>query len=393
MRDFKVRPPNDDQEVDGLLELLIESFQFDRELIAKWREIVGRENMRIVLDGARVVAGLAILEVRQWFGGQRLPMGAIAAVGVAPDRRGSGVGAGLMKATLSELRERKIPLSVLYASTMRLYRKVGYEQAGTAVRYSIPAADLPARERDLAVSPLDLGDPADLEIMKSLRREAGRAQNGYLERNDAMWGYLTRVFSTAPRAYLAGSRENPEGFVFFRQTGVPGGLKLELRDLVATTPRALQRLFTFLAGHRSLVTEVHFDGPPSDPRLLLLPEQTFKIEKVERFMVRVVDVPAALTGRGYPAHLDETLAFHLDDPTVPENTGSWTLRVKDGKGSVEPGGRAGLDVDVRTFAPLYTGLHPATALARVGKLTGSEEALAAADRIFGGQEPSMTDHF
>lgn len=390
MSDFEYRPPADGSEADALIEILVESFRFNREFMTKWRALVGEENLRVVRGGPRITAGLGILDVGQWFGGKLLPMGAIVAVGVAPDVRGSGVGKAMMAEVIRELHGRGVVLSALYASTQRLYRSVGYEQAGSAFRYSAPARAFPADERTLPAHRVDLDH---LDTVKALRRAFGRTVNGFLRRNETMWQYTVRPIGAEALAYTVGPASQPEGLIIFRQIPGERGFDLELKDFFATTPRGWGRLCTFIADHRSLADRVFWDGPPVDPRLLLLSEQDFRVEKLERFMLRIVDVPAALAGRGYPSHLTETLALTVDDPLIPENSGAFTLRIEGGEGAVERGGNGGLRVGVRTLAPLFSGLFSATVLAGLGRITGSDDAVATADRIFRGPAPTMTDRF
>ena len=67
--------------------------------------------------------------------------------------------------------------------------------------------------------------------------------------------------------------------------------------------------------------------------------------------------------------------------------------VANGKAEVSSGGRGDLQAPIGGLAPLYSGLLRAADLARVGLLDGSPQALAAADRLFAGPEPWMTDRF
>ncbi|MEZ4655657.1 MAG: GNAT family N-acetyltransferase [Candidatus Eisenbacteria bacterium] len=111
--------------------------------MGSYTEQIGRENFRVLLDDRRrIVAGLGIFRPGQWFGGREIPMGAIAAVGVKPELRGGGIAFALMSAAVREMRALGMPLSALYASTSRLYRKVGYEHAGSAYYYEVSTADL-----------------------------------------------------------------------------------------------------------------------------------------------------------------------------------------------------------------------------------------------------------
>jgi predicted acetyltransferase len=82
---------------------------------------IGVENFRIIHQDKQVVGGLATLAMGQWWGGQRVPMTGIAAVGIAPEYRGNGAAIALMQHTLKELHTEGIPISfsiqLLNAST------------------------------------------------------------------------------------------------------------------------------------------------------------------------------------------------------------------------------------------------------------------------------------
>jgi predicted acetyltransferase len=143
--------------------------------------------------------------------------------------------------------------------------------------------------------------------------------------------------------------------VIFNQSSLASGYDLQIRDWVAITPAAGQRLWTFFADHRSLGQSVSWQGPSIDPCLSLLPEQTHQVEQLERWLVRVIDVPKALSLRGYPPEVEAQLHLDVMDPLLPKNTGRYILDVSQGQGAVTTGGLGELQVNIRGLAPLYTG--------------------------------------
>jgi predicted acetyltransferase len=126
---------------------------------------------------------------------------------------------------------------------------------------------------------------------------------------------------------------------------------------------------------------------------LLLSEQTDQIRRLERWLLRIVDVSKALERRGYPAQIDAELHLEIQDRVLLENNGKFVLNVSGGRGEVTPGGRGDLQLDIRGLAPLYTGLFTPEQLQQVGQISGSHEALTIAAQIFTGSEPWMSDHF
>ncbi|QSJ18720.1 GNAT family N-acetyltransferase [Nostoc sp. UHCC 0702] len=112
---------------------------------------IGSENFRIIYRDKQVVGGLGIISMGQWWGGERVPMTGISAVGIAPEYRGGRAAIALMQHTLQELYNQGVPISVLYPATQRLYRKAGYEQAGSFCIWEINSQSIQLREQPLTL--------------------------------------------------------------------------------------------------------------------------------------------------------------------------------------------------------------------------------------------------
>ncbi len=356
-------------------------------------ERIGRQGLRCArLDGA-IAGGLAIYRLGQWFGGQSVPMAGLAAVAVAPEHRGSGVARALLTQTLRELHASEVPLSALYPATHALYRSVGYEQAGNRTVFRMPAAAFALGERNL---PMHAVTPVASGRLVPLYKEWARRGAGLLDRAPAIW---QRVLDPLPdgtpvRAHLVGDPGTPVGYVVHVQRGGRGEpIELIVRDLVALTPAAARRILTFLGDHRSVVREVTWCGPLIEPLLCHLPELEQRIERIERWHLRIVHLPAALRARGYPDGVAGELHLEVSDSVIPGNEGRFVLRVSERRGEVVPGGRGDLTLDVRSLAPLYSGFLTPETLAEIGFLTGPPPAIAAAARLFAGPEPWMADFF
>lgn len=369
--------------------ILCQCFNFS---IHNWQhsvEILGWENLRIIQRANQVLGGLAIYPMGQWFGGQPVPTGGVAAVGVAAEHRGSGVAAELMRQLLKELQAKDIPLSTLYASTQRFYRKVGYEPAGNACRFTVPTHSLIPGDR-LLICPVA---PTRQDIFHGLYRQQAVATNGNLERHPAIWKRVLEPVDQVVYAYLIGDENQPEGYVVFNQQPTASGYNLQIRDLVLLTPAAGRALWTFFANQRSLANNVLWSGPAVDPLLAFLSEQTYQVTHLERWLLRIVNVHQALELRGYPAPLETELHLAIQDDLLPGNHGRFILELAKGRGVVRKGGRGEVQLHVRGLTPLYTGLFTPHQLQAIGLLEAPSAALAAASQIFAGPEPWMLDHF
>jgi predicted acetyltransferase len=194
-----------------------------------------------------------------------------------------------------------------------------------------------------------------------------------------------------------------EGYVVYRQVDGPhsrmgGDFDFLVDELVAISRDATLGLWRMLGDWCSQVDGISFRGGADDPVLLILTEQAFEPLAEIRWMTRVVDAPAAIAARGFPAGLDLEAPLRLRDEARPENRGDFVLSVQKGRGSLSPTRAAspagGPELDVNALSSLYTGWATTAALARTGRLTGgSGEARAALDAAFGGPTPWMIEEF
>jgi GNAT superfamily N-acetyltransferase len=126
----------------------------------------------------------------------------------------------------------------------------------------------------------------------------------------------------------------------------------------------------------------------------------------ESWMLRLLDAPAAIAARGFPA-TDLAVPLQITDDLRAANSGRWELTVRAGAGRLSryrtgevhapadpacPGGQAPLALGARGLAALYAGTPVAT-LRRAGLAEGGSPAAdAALDGAFAAT-PYMLDSF
>ncbi|HEY3245525.1 MAG TPA: GNAT family N-acetyltransferase [Phycisphaerae bacterium] len=384
-------PPRDDEEIARIGEVLAHAFLFPVERARAYLERGGLENVRVIRDGGDVQGALLILPMGQWFGERAVPMAGIAAVGIAPDHRGRGAGTRLMRAVVEELHANGTPLSALYPATQPIYRRQGYEQAGMHFEVRLPTDHIHVHDRTLELRPTR---PDDQPAIEELYRRSARRAPGNLERHHLIWHRVRESPEDKVQGFCVGRDGQLEGYVYYMQKRAsPRWYSLHVTDYVAATPDAGRRLLAFFADHRSLADEVIWRSGPRDPLLMLLPEQRHSRTLQDYWMLRIVNVPAALQARGYAAQLSGELHLEVRDDVLPANGGRFVLEVADGQGHVRSGGRGELQMDVRGLAALYSGFLAPRDLAAAGYAAGSEDAYATAEAIFAGPAPWMRDHF
>jgi predicted acetyltransferase len=144
----------------------------------------GTDGIRVAMRAGEVLAGLVLLPMGQFYGGRSVPMTGVSAVAVAPEHRGSGVGTSLMRAALREMSRKRVALSTLYPATQPIYRRLGWEIAGTRAQWRVPTRALALGERRPPVRPMLAEDRAALH---ACHHEWARRRPGSLDRGAWAW--------------------------------------------------------------------------------------------------------------------------------------------------------------------------------------------------------------
>jgi predicted acetyltransferase len=356
-----------------------------------WIERIGLDSIRVVREAGTVVGNLGLVRMGQYFGGVSVPMTGVAAVAVTPDRRGYGAASHLMKSALEEIRARGVPLSALYPATQPVYRSVGYEQAGSRFEMRLPAGAIELKDRELDVDPIEASDRDGITEAYHVR---ARRSPGNLDRGAYIWSRIFKPQGEPPRALKVTRGGRIEGYVFLSKTIRERNLAdFPVLDLVALTPAAGRRILTIFADHKSLANEMVIHSSPYDPMWNLLREQSCATRLLYHWMLRIVNVPAALAARGYPENVTAEIHFAVRDPLFPENERPFVLEIAGGGAAVRPGGRGSFRVDVRGLASIYSGFQSPEAVQVTGLLEAPPTELRLAATAFAGAAPWMPDMF
>src|SRR5690606_4534876 len=128
---------------------------------------------------------------------------------------------------------------------------------------------------------------------------------------------------------------------------------------------------------------------------LLLEPRALRRRTGDQMWLRMVDVAPALEARGYEPSAEGSVTLGVRDDLCPWNEGAYRVTVEGGSAVVKRvRSKPQLTMPVAALAPLYSGFRSATALARAGRIEGSESALRTADRLFAtAYRPHVMDGF
>jgi predicted acetyltransferase len=394
MTRLTVRAPSSAEERNAFARHAARSFAM-REEVSRTVVAEGDDDLyRVAASGAEIVGGYLRHDMGQFFGGRRVPMGGVALVAVAPEARGAGVARALMTTFLEEMRARGVPLSSLYPAAQGLYRSLGWEQAGSYIRYRLPLSAVRVRERALTLRDLDLDDDDTRDQLAQLYQARARLTPGHLDRSPRVWRRMTHPLGEEAMGYLVEGDSGPEGYVVY-QLKRDGSFKYDfvVRDLVATTARALRRLLGLIADHRSLGRDLVWCGGPTDPILLATEDQAHSVDDHWRWMLRLIDVPRALEQRGWPVGLRGELHLEVVDDLLPDNRGPWIVDVHDGAAEVRPGGRGDVRLGIGALSALYSGDASPWTLMAAGRAQVADAHAPLLASLFAGPAPWTPDFF
>jgi predicted acetyltransferase len=359
-----------------------------------------------VFDGSRQVGGAAFFDMRQWWAGREVPMAGVASVKMAPEARGQGMGRQLMAELLREIAERGYPLSALYPATMPIYRSLGWELAGGRYHAVIPTRSLRSvMPPDAAVSQ---GEPAIPALRAVAAGDAAEVITvlGRAHRATGDCGPVTRDLSWVEDWLTHGEEYRYiGGDAFVSYQWRPDNEGLFAGWAVAGSADSQRALWSLLAAHSSTADTVEVRTSPDSPIWLLQRERDAKLIKLSKWMLRVVDVKAAIEGRGFPAGVRLGIRLTIIDDCLQRNAGTWDLVVENGQGSLErvagatdravagarTDGAGTLTVGARGLAALYGGT-PVSTLRLAGLAAGGAPAAdAALSAAFAGQAYMLDD--
>jgi predicted acetyltransferase len=344
-------------------------------------------------DGANLVGALKVRDYRQFFGGSAVPMGGVASVAVDPHARGHGVATALIDAILPVMRERGQVISALYPSAPPLYRARGWEQTGSYERITLRPESFALLPKPASRLTLRRAGTADLPALHDAYLEFASTVDGMLDRSTAAFD-LERVLELDIVDIAPGPDGSVRGFLTAAR---PEGDELVTHDLVALDRETGLGLLANLGRWAGIITEISLRIVDPAWWQLLMTLPVLHDVRNHPWMLRVVDLPAAVAARGWPAatHLIPfTVDLEVVDEHAPWQAGRHRLTVDGGKVGCEPGGTGAVRLAARALGPWYAGTADSAMLRRAGLLEGDPADARLLDLLTGAPHPArMADSF
>ena len=358
---------------------------FDDALMERWRERIAQGTVWGLERGGSVLGHCRLLPSEHLFGGRAVPTLDIAAVAVPPEHRGQGVARAMMEAAVAYGTEQGFGLSLLFPATTAMYRKLGWEHAGSWSRYRVPTAAVPGLGPVMRVGDAE----GDWEAIRACRERSVRALSGPAVRSEERWDALGR----APYRFVLDAPEPGtvlEAYALVRQRTTPGDWRhvVVLEDWAATSRQGLEAVAGLIGRWSTFGSAAELvDTVPS--RLSgVIPEQSLERAGGLHWMARGLDLEVAVSARGFPRGLTATVGLEVDGAE-----GAWRLEVADGRGRLTRTDHGQAWLHTQALGPLFTGFRSPAELVLQGLARGPTEALELLGAAFSGPPPVVFDFF
>ena len=358
------------------------------------------EELRVLEEDGISVGVLLARFHRMFWGGRPVPASQLSGLSIGAEHRGRGAAGELLRAYLEETHDRGAGLCTLFPATVPLYRRAGFEYAGTWTLYGARARHLPsAWPPGYRARPGPVDDPAPLQ-----ERFARLAplRNGQVDRDADWWRHylLADRGHGPPQVFLIDGPDGPDGWAVLKLseqvTGVDVAPTAQVIDWDAGSEGGWRSLLALAAGFASLDATVNWKGPEPEPLALLMEEQDLRQVRQQRWMLRVVDVPTAFSARGHPEWLVGRLTVRVKDEVCPWVDGTWSIEVEQGEGKgarvAEEDGAA--RTTARGLAALFAGYVEPRRLAELGLVRGlTATDLGFLEALHAGPRPWSPDYY
>ncbi len=359
------------------------------EWLERFTELLPHERMHAAFEGDEIVGGAGAFPFDLSVPGGSLPCAGITAVGVHPTHRRRGVLRSMMDTQLRDIHERGEPIAALWASEETIYGRFGYGIASWAGDLNVP------HEWDAFAEPLELGGATRFvtpdearELFPPIYEAVRRERPGMTSRDDAWWRNrqlrMPEEEASAPRRYVVLELDGePVAYAIYRMHFSFGGgsatSRLVVREALGITPRATAAIWRFLLDVDWMAAVELSLAPPDHPLLLLLANpRRAHYGLGDALWIRIVDLPAALSGRAYGE--GGPLVLEVRDAICGWNDGRW--RLEDGacdRTDEEPD----LALDVSALGSAYLGAVSFAQLHEALRVDERREgAVARADALF-----------
>jgi len=361
------------------------------DAIKHFLRVLPHECVHAGFDGEKIVAGAGAFPFDLVIPGGQVKAAGVTVTGVFPTHRRRGYLRGLQRSLIDDARSRGEPVAVLWATEDTIYGQFGYGMASMSGEIDVPrdrtapfaSAASPGEAR---LVPLEEAEP----LVAPVYERVARITPGMFARSPEWW--QDRVLNDMEWKRRGGGHlqcavleigGKPAAYALYRmnaffERGVQTG-NIFVVEAMGDTPQAMSAIWRYLLDIDWLARVKAHLLPLDHPLLLSLADpRRLNFLVREGLWIRLIDVGAALSARGYAT--DDAIVVDVTDGFCPWNAGRWRISRGGAKRTVD---EADLACDVASLGCVYLGGFTFAQLARSLRMTELRAgAIARADAMF-----------
>jgi predicted acetyltransferase len=391
----EIRPVTSVEELRDATNAIVHYFGRERpteEWAERWLKNFELERMHAAFEDGRIVGGAGAFGLQLTVpGGRTVATAGATIVGVLPSHRRRGILRAMMREQLDDVHERGEPLAALWASEETIYGRYGYGLAALSLTMDVPRARSEFRAGvHLEGRPRLVAAEEALQLIPPIYDAVQKVTPGLFVRPSSWWEHR-RIADPAEFRFGAGPKNfvvievdgRAEAYAIYRLNPAWGDIgpetKVEVMEAIGLNPPATAAIWRFILDVDWMETIKTGFLPVDHPLLLLLERPRLARARMsDSLWVRLVDVGAALSGRGYAG--DGSIVFEVHDGFCPWNEGRWKLEAGEASRTDD---EADLALDVADLASVYLGGFTFRELLLAGRVEELRNgAVAQADGLF-----------
>jgi len=396
--DIEVRKltPEDANEYN---ELLRYAFQITEKTLLEsgWENDDIRQSKFPVLENAHVlgcfdrnnlVSQFAVYPVKMNIHAAIYPIGFITSVATYPEYIGMGLMSKLMKQSLNHMKESGQTLALLYPYSIPLYRHLGWEIISDKMTYKIKDSQL---QKDIEVEGYVRRVADDSDDLFNLHAKFAMRTHGCLFRNELAW-----------EEYWRWDEDDTTVAIYYNADDVPMGYMvylieddiLHIKEMIHLNNEAQKGLLKYIGAHDSMIDAVHGNNYYSEPIAFNFQDSDIKETIRPYIMGRIIDFEAFMAEYRFEDDIEGVaITFDVQDSVLEWNNRSFTILINNGKGEfINKQSKYKVTLTIGTLTTLLLGYKRASELARIERITASDETIRMIDNAIIECKPYISDY-
>ncbi|MDL2229469.1 GNAT family N-acetyltransferase [Treponema sp. OttesenSCG-928-L16] len=351
--------------------------------------VLERANVLGCFDGDKLASQFAVYPLKMNIHGAVYDMGFVTSVATYPEYSGMGLMSQLMKQSLTEMRQQRQSIALLYPYSIPLYRHRGWEIVSDKMTFHIKDTQLP---KDIAVPGYVRRVEENSSDFMNIHYRFAQKTHGCIFRNDLAW-----------EEYWRWDTEDTEIAVYYDAAGTPMGymvymLKediMYIKELVYLDMEAWNGLWKYISAHDSMIDAAEGSNYSGEPIAFWLEDSDIKETIRPYIMGRIIDVEQFFTRYQFAsAGRDETISFIVNDDFLEWNNRAFTVNCTSAGISVSPGisGNRSAALSIGTLTAMLLGYKRPPYLHSMKRIEADAETIALLERIIPREKPSISDY-